>query len=208
MASTDGKPTTFDTGRQHLGAVYAKALLGATQAAGNTQEVLDQLDSLVADVLDRLPRFEAVLASPRVPAAEKVAMLDRAFARRMHSLLLNFLKVVAQHGRLDCLRDVSRAAHEMWNELRGRVSVEFRSAQPLGRTDLDLVTNRLRTALKSELDVSQRVDPDMIGGLVVRIEDTLYDGSVRNRLSRLRGELLQEAKRAIRQSADRFAVES
>jgi F-type H+-transporting ATPase subunit delta len=208
MASTDGKHATFDTGRQHLGAVYAKALLGATQAAGNTQQVLDQLDSLLVDVLDRVPRLDAVLASPRVPAADKVAMLDRAFASGMQPLLLNFLKVVAQHGRLDCLRAVNHAAHEMWNELRGRVSVEFRSAQPLGRTDLDLVTSRLRTALKSELDVSQRVDPDMIGGLVVRIEDTLYDGSVRNRLSRLRGELLEETKRAIRESASRFAVES
>ncbi len=208
MAPSDGNNATFDPGRQYLGTVYAKALLGATEAAGKTALVMEQFDSLLADVLSRTPRLEAVFASPRVPVAEKVGMLDRALGSSMDPLMLNFLKVVAQHGRLDCLRAINKAAHRMWNDLRGRVPVEFRSAQPMERTDLDLVTGRLRTVLQSELDVSLRVDPAIIGGLVVRIEDTLYDGSVRNRLSRLRKELLQGAQRAIRQSADRFALES
>jgi F-type H+-transporting ATPase subunit delta len=147
MAETRGTSAIADTGQQRLGKTYAEALLGATEKAGNTETVLAEFDSLVNDVLEKLPQLDATLSSPRVGRAEKEQMLDRAFAGKMSVELLRFLKVVAKHGRLDCLRFMLESAHELYNELRGRVAVEVRSAGPLGSELQQLLDARLRQAL-------------------------------------------------------------
>lgn len=77
----------FDAGQQYLGNVYAKALLGVTEHAGNTEQVVDEFESFVKDVLDQLPDFEAMLRSPRVPHADKERLLDRALAGKMLTIL-------------------------------------------------------------------------------------------------------------------------
>src|SRR5688500_16298164 len=104
-----------DSGHQHLGSVYAKALLGAAESAGQSQQVLEELESLVADVLDKLPQLDAAFASPRLSAEEKSALIDRSFGGRVSKTLLHFLKVVARHGRLDTLRAILQAARKLYN---------------------------------------------------------------------------------------------
>lgn len=181
--------TVFDTTQQQLGAVYAKALLGATERAGTTDAVLDELEVLVTEVLARVPSVEGTLTSPRVPLVAKEGILERAFPGRLSGELLNFLKVVARRGRFDCLRAILRAARDLQNELRGRVRVHVRSAAALDDAARELVTSQLQSTLGREIDLQLAVDPDLIGGLVVRVGDTVYDGSIANRLSQLRNKL-------------------
>ena len=100
-----------DVGVEHVADVYAKGLLGATEKAGQTAAVLDEFDALLAEVLDRFPRFEAILASALVLPEEKSALIDRVLGGRASPMLVNFLKVVARHGRLDCLRAIHRQTH-------------------------------------------------------------------------------------------------
>src|SRR5574340_1799768 len=95
-----------DVGVEHIADVYAKALLGAAEGAGVTAEVLSEFNSLVEDLLDRFPRFDAVLASVLVSAEEKAESLERVLGGRASPCFLNFLKVLARHGRLDCLRAI------------------------------------------------------------------------------------------------------
>ena len=204
MAKNSEKNKTHDSSQQYLGTVYAKALLAATETAGNTDLVLSEFDSLLDDVLSKLPSLEALLASPRVPHNEKVQMLDRAFAGKMSQQLLIFLKVVSGHGRLDCLATINRSAHRQYNALRGRVELEIRSAEPLSGEMLLQVSNRLRQSLQSEIDISLTVQPELIGGIVVRVGDTVYDGSVADQLRRLRTNALEKTSQEIRSSLDRF----
>ena len=206
MAKNSKKNKSHDSSQLYLGTVYAKALLGATETAGNTDLVLSEFDSLLDDVLSKLPTLEALLASPQVPHDEKVRILDRAFGGKMSPQLLNFLKVVSGHGRLDCLTTINRSAHQQYNDIRGRVEIEIRSAEPLSGELLLQVSNRLRLALKSEVDVSLTVHPELIGGMVVRVGDTVYDGSVVDQLRRLRTKALEKAGQEIRRSLDRFTI--
>jgi F-type H+-transporting ATPase subunit delta len=198
--------TVFDTGQQYLGSVYAKALLGASEKAGNTEEVLEQLESLVSDVLEKLPKLRAALESPRIGWEAKHRLLDQAFEGRMARELLHFLKVVARRERFDCMSAIARAARHQYNLLRGRVRVEVRSASALDDELVQLVSGRLQAALGREIDLVLRVDPDLIGGLVVRVGDTVYDGSVANRLRRLKEELLTKTARQIRENLSHYAV--
>ena len=205
MAESDHK-TVFDTGRQYLGGVYAKALLGATEKAGNTEAVLAELDSVSGDVLAKIPNLKATLSSPRVPLEAKIGILDRAFSGRMSRELLNLLKVLCRRGRFDCLSAIRQAARRQYNQLRGRVEVTVRSAHPLDADTLELVSNQLRASLGKEVEVQVSVDADLIGGLVLKIGDTVYDGSVVNRLSTLQTSLLTRTSQRIRDELDRFAL--
>jgi len=205
MSETVRQPTIFDSGQEHVGVVYAKALLGAAGTAGQTAAVVEELDSFVADVLDRLPVLEATLASPRVPMETKLALLERGLAGRMSETLLNFLKVVCRHQRFDCLRAVRRAAGQLWNEAQGRVDVLVRTPTPLDAGTSELVTRRLEALLGKQVNLAVQEDESLIGGLVIRVGDMVYDASVANELNRLRESAVDTVVHAVRKSLDRFA---
>lgn len=198
------QPTVFDSEQKHLGDVYAKALLGATESAGNTGQVLDEFDALVGDVLDKLPKLDAALASPRVPEEAKLEMLDKAFGGNMSVTLLSFLKVVCEHRRFDCVRAMNRAAHTLQNELTGRVDVQITTVEPLTDELCTRVADRLEELLGKKVNLTTQIDADLIGGLEVRVGDTVYDASVLGRLGRLREEAVERTSQAIRQSLERF----
>ena len=198
--------TVLDTGLLYLGTVYAKALLGATEKSGNTDAVLAELESFLDDVLVRLPQFEGALMSPRVPLENKERMLDNAFRGKMSGQLLSFLKVLVRRGRFDGLRHIYFAARRILNELRGRLDVRLTSAEPLDSGTRDMVVNKLRTSLGHEVELVTDVDPNLIGGLVIRIGDTVYDGSVANQLEKMRHDLVARATQTLGAEADRFAT--
>src|SRR5688500_10023598 len=143
MTKSRMNPGTFDPAKQRLGTVYAKALIGAAEKAGQTDRVLEELDSLVTDVIDKLPDFEETLRTPRIAPEEKVQLLERVLGSRVSPLLLNLLKVAAQHERLDTLRPIQRAARKLANEMRNRIEVLVESAAP--------ISNQLRTTIASRL---------------------------------------------------------
>lgn len=195
----------IDTGRQQVGTLYARSLLGAAEAAGQTDAVLAELDSFVEDVLDKLPSFETVLGTALVSPEEKTALLDKALSGKASPLLLNFLKVTANHGRLDCLRAIRRAAHEVYDKLRGRIPVIVRTATPLDAASEKQITERLRGMLRGEPQLVREVDPELIGGLVIRVGDTVYDGSVARRLEQLRQQMIDRSVHEIQSRRDRFS---
>jgi F-type H+-transporting ATPase subunit delta len=180
--------------------------LGVTEAAGKTADVLGEFDSLVVDVLDKMPNFEATLASPRVPHEDKVKMLDKAFGKTMSEQLLTFLKVVSKHGRLNCLRTINKSAHRLYDHMKGRVVVQVRTAEPLDAALLKSISEKLAQKLGQEVILQTQVDPDVIGGLVVKVGDTVFDGSVANQLTRFREEAIKQTSQQLRGALDRFVT--
>lgn len=198
--------TVLDSAQQQLGSVYAEALLGAAEKSGKAEQVLGELQSVVEDVLQKLPTFDAVLRSPRVPHEEKARILDKAFKGKMSAELLNFLKVVSRHGRLESLRAINRAAQKLYHERMGRVEVLVRTAEPLPEELYARIADKLRAALGREPVLRMEIEPELIGGVVIRIGDTVYDGSVARQLVRLREETAAKISRELRRAGDRFAI--
>ncbi len=205
MTENGHHPTVFDSDQQYLGSTYAKALLGVTEKRGTTDEVLEQFRSAVEDVFDKLPNFDAVLSSPRIPLEEKERLLDRAFAGKMNRDLLNFFKVVASHGRFNVLRAIEVEFVKQYNALRGRVEVSVETATPLNDALRQEILDRLKSTLQRDVQLRARVNPDIVGGLVIRIGDTVYDGSVLNQLHRFGEAAMSRTRNAFRESLDRFA---
>jgi F-type H+-transporting ATPase subunit delta len=193
-----------DVGVEHIARVYAKALVGATEHAGQTDAVIDEFDAVVADVLNRYPQLEAVLASPLVSEEEKSGAIDRVLSGRVSPVLVDFLKVVARHGRLDCLRAIYQEAHATIDELRNRIPVRLTTAEPLVAEELQRVADGLRAKLGGEPVFQQETDPSLIGGAVLRVGDTVYDGSLANQLHILRQQMIERTAHEIQSRRDRF----
>jgi len=206
MAGSRGKSETIDAGRQHLGTVYAKALLGAAEKAGQADHVVEEVEAIVSDVLNKLPQLDEMIKTPRLTHEERLPILERAFGGRISPTTMTFLKVVSKHGRLDCLRAIAHAARKQLNAARGRVEVHVETAFPLNNAVRDRISSRLGELLHRDVVLSTKVNDDLIGGLVVRVGDTVYDASVAASLKRMAQVTLDHTKQAIRESLDRFAL--
>jgi len=193
-----------DVGVEHIADVYAKALLEAAENAAVTAAVLDEFDALVRDVLEPNPKLREILGSALISHDEKCGIIDRLFGPRFSPLFVRFLKVVSNHGRLDCLAAIHRRTRLLYDELRGRVEVELTTASPLSDALARQVSDNLRTFIGGEPVVRTAVDPELIGGVVLRIGDTVYDGSVANQLNSIRQQMIDRSAHEIQSRRNRF----
>ena len=206
MSATDSN-LAYDTERQYLGTVYAKGLLGSAAKSGDVDAVLAELDEVVERVLPALLPLRALLESPRVPLAVKESVIDRSFASGSDELR-RFLKVVCLHGRFDCLKVIDATARRLRQEQRKVVSVQVTSASPIADDDRPALARDLAAKFGRQVEVQYAVDPALLGGLVVRLGDTVYDGSIANQLEQVRRTAVDRAALQIRQTLDRFAADA
>jgi F-type H+-transporting ATPase subunit delta len=206
MAKAKRQHDKIDASRQHLGTVYAKALLGAAEKAGQAERSVEELEALVSDVLDKLPQLEEALRTPRLTHEERLPILEKAFGGKLSVTTLTFLKVVSKHNRLDCLRVIARAARKQLDAARGRVEVLVETAYPLSNPVRERIVARLTQLLGKQVNLQTQVNEDLLGGLVVRVGDTVYDASLAARLKRMEAVTLDHTKQALRESLERFAV--
>lgn len=194
-----------DVGAEQVAVVYAEALFGAAEGSGVAEAILAEFDSLIEDVLNRQPKFEELLGSALVSHDVKVGILDRTFESTASALMLNFLKVVSRHGRLDCLRAIHRQVHAVYDKARGRVPVELITAAPVSDAEAAAIAKTLGGAIPGEPVVRRRVDPALIGGAVVRIGDTVYDGSIARQLDNVRQKMIDRSAHEIQSRRDSFS---
>ena len=207
MSASGSGNLAYDTERQYIGTVYAKGLLGAAEKANQVTQVVDELESIVVDVLPQLPKLKLLLESPRVPMEVKEKVLNQSFSAGS-SVLLTFLKVVCRHGRFDCLRVISRTAIALLHEQTGVVEVRVTTAESVPESMHEELKTKLGQILEKQVVIRTETDADILGGLVVRVGDTVFDGSVANQLSQIRRTAVDQAMQQIRQSLDRFAVDA
>ncbi len=204
-AEADAPETAVEISLRPVATTYAQAFLGAWQRAGQVAGLLAELNEFVTVVLPRVPGFEAMLTSGVVPLENKLRVLDRALAGQASPLVLDALKVLARHGRLDCLRQICKVARELWDKSEGRVRVQVTTAVPLDAAGRKRLVDSLRGWLRAEPMLGEHVDSDLIGGLVLRVGDQVVDGSVATQLEHLRTQMLNRSIHEIQSGRDRFS---
>lgn len=196
-AAKDAESSHVDIAADQVARIYARAVDEAAEAAGCRREVLAELGQIAREVLPAVPEAAAVFASPKVPAEEKSRIIDRLTVGRMQPTTTNVLHVLARHGRLGLLGAVVAAAERLAEERDGRRQATFTSAVPLDAAEQARVVADAEKALAVRLVPRFVVDPAIIGGLVVRVGDTIYDQSVATGLARLGGRLRERTIHAI-----------
>jgi len=202
------KKRQFDLFGQQVGVVYAQAFMNAAEAEGTVDALIEELGAVANDAVAAHPKFDQFLASPMIGVEEKIESLDRVFSERVTPLILNFLKVLAEHERLGYLSSIVEQIHALHNQRRGRIRVGVTTATPLTDAMASDLTKRIQSLLGLDPELVPETDPSVIGGLMLRIGDTVYDGSVATQLERVRHDLHDRTVEAIEKSRERFQYES
>jgi F-type H+-transporting ATPase subunit delta len=201
--------TVFDVKAERLARIYAEAGLDAAGDLSQQQAMVEELESIVSEVLQRDARLGEIFASELISAEDKIAMLDRLFGGRVSTVTLNSLKVMARNERLHLIREVARASRMMWFERSDRVPAFLETANPL---DSDLEREILEAfdrVIGGDPIVTHRVNPELISGFILRVGDRVYDGSVKTRLEQMRQAMIDRAVEAIQLSGhERFITNS
>jgi len=200
----NGKPDLFTTEQQQLGSVYAKALLGVGEKSGNTQQLLEEL-SAVAEAVSNQPSLNSTLQSPQVGSEEKLKLVGKIFEKKVSAPMMNFLKVLVGKDRFDCVAAISAAAKKLNDEKSGEVQATVTTAEEISASAKDEIAKQLSKKLGKKVKLDSVVDASVVGGVVVRVGDTVYDNSVVGQLQQVRQRAMEKAAEAIREKLDRFA---
>ncbi|SRR5690554_442657 len=167
---------------------YARALYEEARRQSNL-ETVDADIELIGESLESAPQLKSLFLSPVISRDKKEAVVSQLFKGRVSDLTLRFMQLLIAKQREDQFPDVVRSYRSMRDEELGVVRAEARVAAPLSEADeRQLVTALERLTGKIvRIEVSQQ--EDLLGGVIVRIGDTVYDGSVRNQLARLREQM-------------------
>jgi F-type H+-transporting ATPase subunit delta len=199
--------TVLDATERQVARVYAEALLGAAEKRGQAAEIREDLDLLIREVLDRDPMLEVFLSSAAVGRERKKEALQKAFAGRASEVLTNFLYVLNDHDRLNLLRGVAAAYRDLYDRKAGRMRVRVASAVPLDDGQRERLRQELQAAFGKEPILDARTDPDLLGGLVVQVDDWVYDASVRTQLENIRKQLIERSSHEIQSGRNRFRAD-
>lgn len=169
---------------------YAETLFELGSRNDASQEYGDAIES-VARFLEEDARFRLFLETPRIDDEDKKAVVKKAFDDALPKHVVNFVLVTIDKRRQRLLRSISQQYHELLDASMGREHVQVTVARPLDDSTREVITEKLSAALGKKAIPHVRVEPGIIGGLVVRTGDTIYDGSIRRRLEAMRRRLLR-----------------
>ena len=164
---------------------YALALFELANEQKKLEAVGRDL-AAVAQALAESDAFKALTTSPLVGRDEAVKAVEAtARAMQLDTITGNFLGVLAKNRRLGQLPGVIRAFNTLSARHRGELTAEIVSAHTLDDDQVEALKQKLRTRMGRDINVDLRVDPAILGGLVVKIESQMIDGSIRTKLNNL-----------------------
>jgi F-type H+-transporting ATPase subunit delta len=169
---------------------YAETLFALGRKHDAIAEYGTALDA-VARLLDEDAKFRLFIETPRIDDDARKAVLKRALGGKLPQNVVNFVLVAIDKRRQRLLREISRQYNALLDAHLGREHVEVTLARDADDATEKLIASKLSGVLGKEAIPHFRVKPEIIGGLVVRTSDTIYDGSVRRRLDDLRRQLLR-----------------
>ena len=171
--------------RASLAGRYASALFDLARDGRQIESVGKSLDALGQALLDS-KEFSELVTSPLVSREEAgKALAALAPDLGLDPVTTNFLGILARNGRKSELRNVIRAYRRLAAEHRGETTAEIVTARPLNDDQLAALRQQLRTRAGREVNVEAAVDPNILGGIVVKLGSQQIDASIRTKLNRL-----------------------
>jgi F-type H+-transporting ATPase subunit delta len=175
-----------------IAAPYAEALLKAAHKEGGDKlgdTVLSDL-ALINTVISSSPDFGKILNHPGIPLSDKRKAIIETFKSRVSDLALRLIELLLDKRRLGLLRSIEHEYHELTNKYKNIAKADLICAEPLNDKAIADIKARLAEHVGKKLEVTVKVDPSLIGGVVLRMGDQVMDGSLRGKLRNLERALL------------------
>jgi F-type H+-transporting ATPase subunit delta len=169
---------------EEIAAVYARSLFEVAKEQDTLDTIREQLGAF-ADALNDTRELQVFFFSPYFSTTEKQDGLDRAVSDA-DPILVNFLKLLIENHRTPVIFRVRRGFDELWLRENKRLPVQITSAIELDKATVGHIGDRIAEQTGQKIDITSTVDSDILGGLVVRVGNSILDASVRNRLEQLR----------------------
>jgi ATP synthase F1 delta subunit len=167
--------------------VYARALFEAAQEKDRLAQVREDFGDFVAAV-EQVPELDALLKNPQIDRRAKAAVLEDVLGGA-DELFRNFLLLTLEKNRANQLREIHKELERLIAAAERRLNVELTTAFELGDDEAQQIVQQIEEASGRKVEATRTVDPDLIGGLVLRAGSLRVDASVRGRIERLRREL-------------------
>ena len=176
---------------EEIATVYARSLFEAALDQDKVDEIREQLGEFT-DALDGDRRLQVFFFSPYFSTQEKEEGLSRAVVDA-DPRLVNFVRVLIENHRLPLIHRIRRQFEVLWDHENRRLPVEVTSAVELDRSVIEALEARILEQTGQNVELASIVDPDILGGIVLRVGNSILDASVRHRLDQLRKEVARAA---------------
>lgn len=206
MALSTDKPKkrrNLDVTAEQIARTYAQGFLNAS---GSDAVAVEDLEAVSTEVLDAHPEFAEAMRSAFVDHEVRVGMIDRVLGGRVTSTVVNLMKVLSAHGRMELADEVARQARLLLDKQQGREAVLVRLAHAADDATLAEIEKTIRAIAGVEPVISVEIDPDLVGGLEIRVGDTVFDGTVRTAFAKAHKEIVEETVNAIENRPERFTL--
>ena len=168
---------------------YARALLGIGREEGQVRRVLSEIERF-ASLFEETPALRDVLEAAHVNRRDKQAVLEDVVSPAGYlPVTKNFLRLLVDKRRMNILPQILVELRRMVEELEGIERVEVVSPSALSEASRDFLKRILEKQTGKRVELEEKRDPAVLGGMVVKVGSTVYDGSVRTQLSRIRENL-------------------
>jgi len=168
---------------------YAEALLALARKSDDLAGWGRMIDD-VANAIQRDTRLQNFLRAPQISADQKNGVLSKAFEDRAPRLFLRYLQRLVKNRRQMLIPQIANEYRDLVDEVEGRVHAQVTLAREPDAEERAAIARQLSHTLGLPVIPQVRVNPNILGGIIVRIEDRVMDGSIRRRLGLLRGRML------------------
>jgi F-type H+-transporting ATPase subunit delta len=176
---------------EEIAQVYARSMFEVAESSDKLDVVREQLGK-VADALSDDRDLQVFFFSPYFSTQEKVEGLDKAITGA-EPIVLNFLKLLIEKHRMPALMRIRRVYDSLWEDYNKLLPVEITSAVELDKNIVKHIGDRISEQTGRKVELSAHVEPDILGGIVVRVGNQVLDASIRRRLELLRRQIARAA---------------
>ncbi|HAE60753.1 MAG TPA: hypothetical protein DCG38_00200 [Eubacteriaceae bacterium] len=171
-----------------VGKKYSQALLEVAKEKNTTDEIYNQFKSII-EALDANEELWDILTIPSIESDEKKAIIEKIFKGSIDGFLYSFLMISVDKNRVTDLKDIFESFKELYFVENNMVEATVVSAVALEEKDIKRLKGKLEKRYEKTVMIQSRIDPDIIGGLIVYVGDQVIDGSIKRKIAMMKNDL-------------------
>lgn len=169
---------------------YAKALFKLAKEKSIISQVLEDMRT-VFEIFDTIPELSVIMENPVIKTSKKSSVLQSVFQKRVNNTSLLFLNLIVNNKREFYIKGIARYFLSLVKKDKGIKTVVLTTALQINKKQKDNIISLIKKELESEIELTEVINEDLIGGFILRIDDNQYDSSVRSELKKIKKNFLE-----------------